>query len=142
MKGHVVYGLIATLALAVAWPSLLRWREKQRLSARLAALASSPDRAPAPDGADPDPAYLLRSSDTSSSLLASWQTIGGCGAGAGSGSGGGMKWIGRNVTGGLVNIQEQVLYTTLGDKAYPERNFFVNTLITEFTPMAGDRTPG
>jgi hypothetical protein len=39
--------------------------------------------------------------------LASWNSIGGCGAGGGSASapGGGIKWVGRNVTGGLVDTQ-------------------------------------
>jgi hypothetical protein len=39
--------------------------------------------------------------------LASWGTIGGCGAAGGSASspGGGIKWVGRNVTGGLVDAQ-------------------------------------
>ena len=46
--------------------------------------------------------------------LASWQTIGGCGAGS-SGGIGGVKWIGRNVSGGLVNVQCQGSYTRYGD---------------------------
>ena len=129
MKGHVCHGLIAALVLAVGCPRLLRWREEHRLCARLAALASSTERGPVSAAADADPAYLLRLPETGG-LLASWQTVGGCGAGAGSGNGAGVKWIGRNVTGGLFNIQEQVLYTSLGEKGYPERNFFVNTLIT------------
>ena len=39
--------------------------------------------------------------------LATWATVGGCGAGGGSASapGGGIKWIGRNVTGGAVDAQ-------------------------------------
>lgn len=39
--------------------------------------------------------------------LASWGNIGGCGAGGGSAStpGGGIKWVGRNVTGGLLDVQ-------------------------------------
>jgi hypothetical protein len=117
------------IMLAVMVPPLVRWREKQRVCARLAALGSSPVRALAAELPDADPAYLLRVSETAP-LLASWQTIGGCGAGAGAGTGAGVKWIGRNVTGGLFNIQEQVLYTTLGTPGYPERNLFVNTLIT------------
>lgn len=129
MKGHVRHGLIAALVLSVGCPRLLRWREEHRLCARLAALASSTERGPVSAAADADPAYLLRLPEASG-LLASWQTVGGCGAGAGSGNGAGVKWIGRNVTGGLFNIQEQVLYTSLGEKGYPERNFFVNTLIT------------
>jgi hypothetical protein len=42
--------------------------------------------------------------------LASWQTIGGCGAGASAGAGGGIKWIGRNVRGGLFRIECQANY--------------------------------
>jgi hypothetical protein len=39
--------------------------------------------------------------------LASWGSIGGCGAGGGaaSGPGGGITWVGRNVTGGLLDAQ-------------------------------------
>jgi hypothetical protein len=43
----------------------------------------------------------------------------------------GLKWIGRNVTGGLFNVQEQVTYTKLvGEAGNPEYNLFFNTLIT------------
>ena len=42
----------------------------------------------------------------------------------------GLKWIGRNVTGGLFNVQEQVTYTKLGEPGHPEYNLFFNTLIT------------
>src|SRR5436305_8067301 len=45
-------------------------------------------------------------------LLASWQTVGGCGAGSATGIGG-IKWIGRNVTGGLIHVQTQGNYTQL-----------------------------
>ncbi len=62
-------------------------------------------------------------------MLASWQTVGGCGAGAGSASSAGLKWIGRNVTGGLVNVQEQVSYSNIGTAPYNEHNLFVNTFI-------------
>ncbi len=70
--------------------------------------------------------------EENSALLASWQTVGGCGAGSGGGSSVGLKWIGRNVTGGLFNVQEQVSYTKLLGiaAAYPEYNLFFNTLIT------------
>jgi hypothetical protein len=39
--------------------------------------------------------------------LASWNSVAGCGAGGGSASspGGGIRWIGRNVTGGLLDAQ-------------------------------------
>jgi hypothetical protein len=45
-------------------------------------------------------------------LLASWQAVGGCGAGSATGIGG-IKWIGRNVSGGLVHVQSQGNYTRL-----------------------------
>src|SRR2546421_12593908 len=35
-------------------------------------------------------------------LLASWQTVGGCGAGGANGTG--VKWIGRNTTGGMFQL--------------------------------------
>ena len=55
----------------------------------------------APDG--PRPLLAVREEVP----LASWGNIGGCGAGGGSAStpGGGIKWVGRNVTGGLLDVQ-------------------------------------
>jgi hypothetical protein len=113
----------------------VRWREGRRFAARLDALTATGGNADdtrfgaATATSDPDPALFLRVAELAP-LLASWQTIGGCGAGAGAGAGAGVKWIGRNVTGGLFNVQEQVLYSKLGTSAYPEHNFFFNTLIT------------
>jgi hypothetical protein len=62
--------------------------------------------------------------------LASWQTIGGCGAGSSAGIGG-IKWIGRNVTGGLVNVQCQGSYTRYGDG-------YVYALNNQLTVPLGD----
>jgi hypothetical protein len=50
-----------------------------------------------------------------SGLLASWETIGGCGAGSSTGAGGGVKWIGRSTSGGLFNLQTQASYLHLDD---------------------------
>ena len=47
-------------------------------------------------------------------LLASWETIGGCGAGSSVGTGG-IKWIGRNVSGGLLGVQVQANFTPAYD---------------------------
>lgn len=44
-------------------------------------------------------------------LLASWETIGGCGAGTSTGGGGGIKWIGRNTSGGLFQLISMAGYT-------------------------------
>ena len=56
------------------------------------------------------PAHRLRAGGP---WLASWQNIGGCGAAGGSASapGGGIKWIGRNVTGGWVDAQAITTHT-------------------------------
>ena len=49
-------------------------------------------------------------------LLASWETVGGCGAGS-TGGAGTVKWIGRGTTGGLFQDITQVNYIQL-DNAY------------------------
>lgn len=43
-------------------------------------------------------------------ILTSWQSVGGCGAGASAGTVGGVRWIGRGVRGGLVNVESQASY--------------------------------
>lgn len=65
-------------------------------------------------------------------LLASWQTIGGCGAGTSTSSGGGLKWIGHSVTGGLFNLQTQASYTHLDDG-------YVLTVSTQISRDLGER---
>lgn len=103
------------------------------MARQVAGLAAGPARDLAGEAAGvlaaPDPALVMRV-DGPGGAVASWQTVGGCGAGAGGGSSIGLKWIGRSVRGGLFNVQEQVTYTKLGKKGYPEYNFFSNTLIT------------
>ena len=53
-----------------------------------------------------------------SGLLASWETIGGCGAGTSTGAGGGIKWIGRSTSGGLFQLQTLATYTRLKGGSY------------------------
>jgi hypothetical protein len=67
-------------------------------------------------------------------LLASWQTVGGCGAGGGSASapGGGIKWVGRNVTGGLVDSMALVTST------YARNNRFT-TVLARFSASPAPR---
>ena len=117
-------------------PAVLRWWEASRVSQWLegsgAAGNSSAQLAASRESGFPevpDPALVVRV-DEPTGLVASWQNVGGCGAGSGGGSSVGLKWIGRNVTGGLFNVQEQVTYTKLGAPGYPEYNFFFNTLIS------------
>jgi hypothetical protein len=119
-------------------PAISRWMEASRVSRRLEMLgpagdSSAPLNALPPCAADLpgtlDPALAVRIEEPRG-FVASWQSVGGCGAGSGGGSSVGLKWIGRNVTGGLFNVQEQVTYTKLGTPVYPEYNFFFNTLIS------------
>lgn len=72
-----------------------------------------------------DPAVQLRV-ERLGPLLASWETVGGCGAGASTGTGGGVKWIGRNVSGGLFHLECQGNYVRM---PYGN-NLIVSTLIS------------
>lgn len=131
MRRHIDISLLLALALLAITitPSMLRWRERVRLSERAVVIECTPSPAGAPAPAVAfDPSLLVRVDDLDG-LLASWQTIGGCGAGAGSASSAGLKWIGRNVSGGLVNVQEQVSYSNIGTAPYNEYNFFMNTFV-------------
>jgi hypothetical protein len=65
-------------------------------------------------------------------LLASWETIGGCGAGTSTSGGGGLKWIGHSVTGGLFNLQMQAGYTHQDDG-------YIVTVSTQITRELGER---
>jgi hypothetical protein len=88
---------------------------------------------PETSAVDPDPALFVRVEETGT-LLATWQTIGGCGSSGATGSAG-IKWIGRSATGGLFNVQVQANYSELGSAPYKDHNLFLNTLITrDITP--------
>ncbi len=135
MRSRVVFSHLFAFAFAlvavVFYPTIARRVESARLAQRLSRLA--PGISDSRDGAAApligfDPGLLVRV-DELEGLVASWQTIGGCGAGAGAASSAGLKWVGRNVTGGLFNVQEQVSYSNIGNPQYPEHNFFVNTFI-------------
>jgi hypothetical protein len=139
MKHPRLSTIVALALFSIAFiPAISRWKEASRVSRWLEMLgtagdSSAPLDAPPSCAADfpgtPDPALVVRIEEPRG-FAASWQSVGGCGAGSGGGSSVGLKWVGRNVTGGLFNVQEQVTYTKLGDPGYPEYNFFLNTLIS------------
>jgi hypothetical protein len=113
---------VAGVTLAVLVLGLPSWRAhlvRRALDRRL-------DRAGESSGSV---ALLSLPAVSPSSLLASWQSVGGCGAGAASGGGVGVKWIGHSVSGGLFNVQSQGNYT-LVHSTYREDQFFLNNLIT------------
>ncbi len=58
--------------------------------------------------------------------LASWETIGGCGAGTSAGAAGGIRWIGRSVRGGAFQLQTLGNYLHLDD-GY---NLILNTMVS------------
>jgi len=83
------------------------WRNAERL-------ARVQRRAPSCHTSGLSPAVSLRVQRLSG-LLASWETIGGCGAGTSTGAGSGVKWIGRSTSGGLFQLQSLGTYTHLRD---------------------------
>ena len=108
----------AVALVAAAWPALDRACAGQRDRRRLDDLAAVFHQYPAvaascargAAGLDPGGSSALQTRASALAGLASWQTIGGCGAGAAGGSGVGIKWIGRNVTGGLFHLELQGNY--------------------------------
>jgi hypothetical protein len=104
---------MASILLAVLTaPAARRTLERHRLNGRLDAVSARP--------AAGLPALPLPAAAPAG--LASWTTIAGCGAGGGSasGPGGGIKWIGRNVTGGTVDAQ------LLSTQTYAQGNQFTS----------------
>jgi len=102
-----------------------------RASEQLPSERASSEHVPGDDASGSlaaDPALFVRVDETGS-LLASWQTIGGCGSSGATGSAG-IKWIGRGATGGLFNVQVQANYSELGSAPNKERDLFLNTLLT------------
>lgn len=105
--------LVACILLAGACvPFLMAQRSASRNAARLARLQSNLGRA---GGAFTLDAPLSLRVSSLEGLLASWETIGGCGAGSSTGAGGGIKWIGRSVTGGAFQLQTIGTYLHLQD---------------------------
>lgn len=96
--------------LAVALFPLVQKRLEGRLVAqRLARLEGRLDRRDAYAVLDPELSLRVQ---RLSPLLASWETVGGCGAGS-TGGAGTVKWIGHSTTGGLFQNVTQLNYIHL-----------------------------
>jgi hypothetical protein len=121
--------LATGLAAAALWPAVQARRESRRVAARLAAIAY---RASETNGAclALDPALSLRVQRLGP-WMASWETIGGCGAGGANGTG--VKWIGHNTTGGMFQLMVQNNFITIPpatgktDLGY---NYILNTQVS------------
>ena len=92
---------------------LWRTHEAAVLKRRLSALSEAGGVAQSPC-APPALTFIPAGRPPGALLLASWESVGGCGAGAAAGSGAAVRWIGRGVSGGLVHVQCQASYLAVG----------------------------
>lgn len=107
--------LASAMAAFALYPVASELLARRRVSERLrAAEASAPLREGARVAADPLLSLRVR---WLGPLLASWQTVGGCGAGSSAGAGAAVKWIGRSTTGGLFQTQIMASYLPLSKAA-------------------------
>jgi hypothetical protein len=117
----------AALLVAALYPTLSQRAAVRRAVRRVDALAAGPaaEKSWRLLSTSLDPGLKARL-DRVGPLLASWETIGGCGAGASTGTGGGLKWVGRNVSGGLFHVELQSSYVH-ADYGY---NYVATALVT------------
>jgi hypothetical protein len=118
-----LFGL--ALGLLALWPLGDRLLARHRASQRLARVDRPADAAPL-DWIQP-PAGRL------GGVLASWQTIGGCGAGGANGTG--VKWIGRSTTGGLFQLMVTSNFIDIPRSAKPGQgaggyNYILNAQVS------------
>ncbi len=95
--------LAGCVAIAALYPTLRDWRHRDRLEQRLSALEQRVSNHEE-KRYEAAPLLSLRVRWLGP-LLASWQTVGGCGAGTSGGAGVAIKWIGRGTSGGLFQTQ-------------------------------------
>jgi hypothetical protein len=119
----------AFLAAAASYPLVMRQRESQSRRAALDRVERRLSEQGAQRALGHELSLRVRRLN---GMLASWETIGGCGAGSSTGTGGGIKWIGRSTTGGLFNLQSQASYTHLEDG-------YIITINTQVSRDLGDR---
>jgi hypothetical protein len=110
---YASWGAASVLGVLALYPwiseRLAAWRAAQRLNRIEASQRENGDA-----GAPVDSMLSLRVQRLGP-LLASWETIGGCGAGGTGGAGTGVKWIGRNTSGGLFQLITQANYIHFRD---------------------------
>jgi hypothetical protein len=126
-------GLAVAAGILALWPALSARLDARRARARVDALAAAARDGVAVGALDsdflPDAGLRLRQLGP---LLSSWETVGGCGAGGATDSGVGVRWIGRNTTGGLFQSMLVVSYI-----AYPTTGYdliFNEQLTRDITP--------
>jgi hypothetical protein len=127
--------LCGGLLASALWPAVQARRAMRRATERVLALAGNAHFA---DGGwlALDPALSLRVQRLGP-LLASWETIGGCGAGGANGTG--VKWIGHNTTGGLFQLMLQDNYIVIPPGANRSDSAFNNILNLQLSKDLTDR---
>jgi hypothetical protein len=107
----VAWALAVALAATAAYPVASAELARRQAARRLAMATAQPVQSLCTTSPDLDPVLSMRVAQLGP-VLASWQTVGGCGAGGG-GAGAGVKWIGRNTRGGLFSVLSQSSYVRL-----------------------------
>ena len=96
-----ILGLMA-LALVPIWDRIQATEQVEMMVSRAEAKLDRTDARPVCLSGSPE--SVLHTARIQP-VLASWGNVGGCGVGGGAATGGGVKWVGRGVTGGLVDFQ-------------------------------------
>lgn len=128
-RGVGAWVIASVLAACAAYPALLKFVAAQRAASSAERVRRSLPEEPRRVALDTELSLRVQRLE---GLLASWETVGGCGAGTSTSSGGGLKWIGHSVTGGLFNLQTQAGYTHLDDG-------YVVTISTQLSRDLGER---
>lgn len=113
--------LVLALAAVALWPIADRALARHEMRRRLRELDAIVARNPPPaDRCGPTAERRTLPPVREEAPRASWGSIGGCGAGGGSssGPGGAIIWVGRNVTGGLLDTQCLTSQTFARDNAF------------------------
>jgi hypothetical protein len=140
MREKQRYDFLWALALAgavttlVGYPTVVRTLVGDRLAARVDAATTA--RVAARDAWSNEPVALRV--ERLGRLLASWETIGGCGAGSSAGAGAAVKWIGRGTRGGLFNAQVLASYMPLPEGLHYDSGYTLS-VTTQITRDIGEK---
>lgn len=113
IRGVVSWTFASMLAAVSIYPVVARQQASRQTMRRIERLEANANRL-TDAGEWMDPRVSLRVQRLGP-LLASWETIGGCGAGGTGGTGTGVKWIGHSTTGGIFHSQLMMNYLTFKD---------------------------
>jgi hypothetical protein len=122
-RKYVAWAIAVGLSGVALYPAIRNQEASRKVARRLERLQTQLDRQP--DCVAPLDAALSLRVQQLGPWLASWETVGGCGAGS-TGGVGNVKWIGRSTSGGLFQDVTQFNYIHLDTGA----NYVLSTQIT------------